>query len=567
MRDARFTSGALALLLLLSGCGFPGGPGDGAGVGSGTPPGHIVLAVAGEPRTLVPSVGAEGIGPADHLFEILHQSLVSYDSDGQPIARVAEAMPSIDDGTWRLLPDGTMETEFRLREGVQWHDGRPLTVDDIAFSWRVFNSSAVPVVSRRAARLIESVSSPSPRTVVFKWRSHYAFANQLSGFDLTLLPSHLLEASFDLRASQIAGHPYWQAAFVGLGPYKLSRWIAGSSLELDPIPTYFLGRPRADHMSVRFMVDDSSAMAALLSGNLDLILPRKAALGIMQSGRQWEMDGRGSVVTLPTHWAFLAPQFATPQPPDLLDPRLRQALALSIDRRAIADALVGQASLGSNLWIPPADPRYRRIADAVSAYDFNRERAAALFREAGWRQEGVDGGLMNRGNRLDLDVLVAAEWYPAATLIGDYWRQMGVGVNENVVALGNTFDRQARASYSGFELTAALPGMPLLESRLRSTNVPLAENLYVGANRGHYASAQMDQLLDRFWQAVDPSPRQELEADIARLVADDLPMIGIYFHPAMSLVVANVHGVKAPVASPVADRALLSWNAHEWEKR
>ena len=212
--------------------------GTGCGAGTPTSPGGpavggtslgLVVAVAGEPRTLVPTASADPPGPAKHLFEIVHQSLVTYTAQGQPTPRVAAMLPSLDDGTWLVNGDGTMETVWHLRPGISWHDGYPLTPDDVVFGWRVFNSSAVPVVSRRAAQLIDRMEAVDATTLRIHWRAHYAFANQLTGYDLTLLPAHLLQTTFELRPELVAGSPYWQSSFVGLGPYRLAHWLAGSS--------------------------------------------------------------------------------------------------------------------------------------------------------------------------------------------------------------------------------------------------------------------------------------------------------------------------------------------------
>ena len=93
----------------------------------------------------------------EHLFELIHQSLISYDDQARPLPRVAKALPSLDDGTWRVFADGTMETVWQLRDNVWWHDGRPQTAEDVIFSWNVFNDTALPIVSRRVARLIDSL--------------------------------------------------------------------------------------------------------------------------------------------------------------------------------------------------------------------------------------------------------------------------------------------------------------------------------------------------------------------------------------------------------------------------
>lgn len=552
---------------ILAACAPTGEGGQETLGGARAAPDTIVVAVGGEPRSLVPSIGSETPGPTEHLFEVLHQSLVSYDVSGQPIPKVARALPSLADGSWKLFPDGSMETVYQIREGVRWHDSRDLTADDIAFSWRLFNSSAVPVVSRRAARLIDNVEVRDSQTVAIHWRGRYAFASQLSGYELTLLPKHLLQDSLDLVPQQMAGHPYWQASFVGLGPYRLAHWYAGISLELEPVADYYLGPPRGAHISVRFLTDDSSTLAAVLGGGVDVVLPRRAALGITQALRQQWAVGGGSLILSPTYsWVFLAPQFLNPQPRGLGDPRIRQALAFAIDRAGVAEAVGGDASLASELWIAPSDPRYQPVASGIPRYQYRPERAAGLLRDAGWRPEGVDAVLVSHGERLEIELSTTAEWHSAAASVAESWRQVGVGVKEEVISLGSVFDRERRSTYSGVEMTGAFPSIGLLDSRLRSTNAPSAENLFVGSNRGRYASPELDGLLDRLWQAIGQSEIDAAESAIARKVAEDLPMIGVFFYPTIALVRDGVRNVRPPEVTPPVARPMFGWNAHEWSK-
>ncbi len=270
-------------------CGLPSivsrpGPSTGGANGRGVLQ-PLTVGVEGEPRGLVASI-AGGTGTAtEHLFELVHQSLIAYDDQANPIPRVARELPALDRGTWRIHDDGTMETVWLLRENARWHDGHPFTADDVVFSWRVFNDPNVPVTSRRVARLISGVEAQDAHTVVMRWRSRYAFADQISGLDLTLLPAHLLEGDFDFRREQFAGHPYWRSQFVGLGPFRLRRWVPGSAVELEAFAGYFLGPPRLDEISVRFLSDDTAAMAAVLAGNVDMLLPRRAVLGILRTVR------------------------------------------------------------------------------------------------------------------------------------------------------------------------------------------------------------------------------------------------------------------------------------------
>ncbi len=526
------------------------------------------MAVNGEPRTLVPAVAGMPGSTTEHLFELIHQSLVTYDDQAQPLPRVARALPSLDDGTWRVFDDGTMETVWRLRDDVWWHDGRRFSAEDVIFSWRVFNDPSLPIATRRVARLIDGMDAPNDNTVVMHWRSRYAFADQISGFDLTLLPAHILQTSFDLRREQLAGHPYWRDEFVGLGPYRVQHWPPGSSIELAAFDRYFLGRPGADEVSVRFLPDGNTAMAAVLAGNVDLVLPRRAMHGVIQSVRErWTNDGAGVLSVLPGFsWTFLAPQFSGSQPEDLLDNRVRRALTHAIDRGAIAEAAIGDRSLASDLWLPVSDPRYGVLTEGAPRYEYSPERARDLFREAGWRRESSDDVLVKQGRRFELELTTTTESERLIALVAEYWRSVGVSVKETVRSLSAVTDRQGRAGFAGVELASGVPDLALLDGRLHSANMPSAENQFVGANRGHYASRELDALFDRLWVSIGRSEQEAVEREIARHVLSDLPIIGLMFYPAMAMVRREVRNTRVPRTVAPVGRLSMTWNAHEWEK-
>ncbi len=525
----------------------------------------IVIAVEGEPQSLVPAIGTTRTDAAQHLFDLVHQALVAYDDQAKPIPRLARELPSLGTGTWTIHDDGTMQTVWQLRDNVRWHDGEPLTADDIVFSWRVFNDPAVAVSSRRVARLIDAIDSPDRHTVVMHWRSRYAFADQISGYDLTILPSHLLEASFDLRREQFVAHPYWRGQFVGLGPFRVDQW-GGGAIHLSRFAEYFLGPSALETINVRFLPDDNAAMAGVLSGAIDFLLPRRSVQGIVQAIRQrWRDGGDGSLYSLPGYsWALLAPQFVGAQPEDLVDPRVRQALLHALDRGAIAEALTGDRSLASDTWVPPSDPRYATLARDVARYPHDTARARELFREAGWRRETADDVLVKQGRRFEVDITTTQEWERAGAAIAEYWREVGVVVHVTVLTRAAAADRQARAAYTGFELGGAAPSLALLDSRLNSSNAPTPENQWIGPNRGHYASAQLDGLFDRLWTTLQPSDREQAEREIAQRIATELPVMGLFFYPAMAAVRRNLQEVRLPTTMGPLGQSSASWNAHQW---
>jgi ABC-type transport system substrate-binding protein len=143
---------------------------------------------------------------------------------------------------------------------------------------------------------------------------------------------------------------------------------------------------------------------------------------------------------------------------------------------------------------------------------------------------------------------------------------VGVAVREVVLSLGAVTDRQNRAGFSGVELAAGVPNLALLDTRLHSANMPAPDNQWVGANRGHYSSRELDALLDKLWVSLERGEREAAERDIARHLSSELPIIGLFFYPAMAMVRRDVRNSRVPRTVAPVGRLSMTWNAHEWEK-
>jgi hypothetical protein len=96
--------------------------------------------------------------------------------------------------------------------------------------------------------------------------------------------------------------------------------------------------------------------------------------------------------------------------------------------------------------------------------------------------------------------------------------------------------------------------------------MPSAENQFVGANRGRYASAELDALFDRLWVSFERAEREAVEREIANHMLRDLPIIGLLFYPAMAMVRSEVRNTRVPRTVAPMGRLSMTWNAHEWEK-
>ncbi len=226
----------------------------------------LVIIGRGEP----PNIAAKSIvtysGSLGQVRRVFNAQLDYLDERERPVPYLAEALPSLNSDTWRVFPDGRMETTYRLRPNLVWHDGQPLTAEDFAFAARVFLRPEFGAASSAVLVPIAELTAPDERTVVIHWKRPYAEAASLD-LEFQPLPRHLLEAQFQqLDPQAFAGLPFWTGEYVGLGPFRIERWEPGAFVEAVAFDQHALGRPRIDRMKLVFIADPNTALANLLSG-------------------------------------------------------------------------------------------------------------------------------------------------------------------------------------------------------------------------------------------------------------------------------------------------------------
>ena len=128
------------------------------------------------------------------------------DEKGRPVPHLVEALPQLGTDSWKLLPDGRMETTYRLKPNVSWHDGQPLTADDFVFAWRVYTTPGVSEPAEMPWPAIDEVRAPDPRTLVIAWNRHYADADTLTlrSREFPPLPRHEVRACARARRGSSA---------------------------------------------------------------------------------------------------------------------------------------------------------------------------------------------------------------------------------------------------------------------------------------------------------------------------------------------------------------------------
>lgn len=356
-------------------------------------PKRIVAAITGDPQSLYWRANSiSGSFGIDALAELTNVGLVIRDNQGRLFPRLAESVPSVDNGLWKVFPDGRMEMTWKIKEGAQWHDGTPFTSADLAFTVALAqDKSLVAVLGDVAFDSLDSFDAPDSRTFTVRLKSPFIQADALfsPGRKRTLpLPKHLLDSVYAADPASFMAAPYWTDGFVGTGPYKLREWVKGSNLVLEAHDHYALGRPRIDTIEVRIIPDVNTLISSVLARAVDVTIGRAVPFEQALPLRDQWSEGRVDLGF--TGWIAVYPQFINPNPPVLADVRLRRALLHAIDRQQMVDELAGGRSTIAHALISPGQAEYGDVESAAVRYEYDQRKAAQLIEEIG-HARGSDG--------------------------------------------------------------------------------------------------------------------------------------------------------------------------------
>ncbi len=559
--------------LVAGACASPGGRAPAAPAGDAPAARGASKTLIMASNTEVASLAPKMIGPTNptRTTRLFNAQLAIIDSRGQARPYLAEALPQLNTDTWRVLPDGRMETVWKLRPNLTWHDGTPLTAEDLVFSWRVYTTPSLSVFKTTPQDQMEELAAPDPRTVVIRWRSTYAEAGAIAIEDLDPLPRHLLEADFnaiqetpDGRESFLAKR-FWSTEYVGTGPYRLTGWEPGAQLEAVAFDGHALGRPKIDRLVVRFIGDDNTVATAILSESIHLTFGQ--ALRFEQAAflaREWASTGRGVVIYFPTSTSTLSvqlrPEFL--QTPVLRDIRVRRALAHTLDKQELVDALFEGQGRPADTYVDPASSAFAEVDRAITKYPYDPRRAEQLMSEAGFRKDADGIYASDTGDRVQPGLWVTSGSQTERTLaiLTDSWRRNGVNIQPHVIPNAQARDNQVRSTFPDLLNYGVSPSLVAAFETFISSQIPTAENRWSGQNRGGWNSPEFDRVYDALSTTLEPNERVRRVAELARLLSQELPN-----YPLIANLGAITHLSILKGPEPGTPETTYHWNVHEWE--
>jgi ABC-type transport system substrate-binding protein len=571
----------LTVLLLTSACVAPASsPSSSSGAPSqpGTErsapgaPKQLTIGILQEPKAWSPWQEATSAGGAGQMPNLVRRTLTHIDKEGIAHAEFATGVPSLERGDWQVNADGTMRQTWTLRPGLKWHDGEALTADDFLFSYELQTAPGAPKSISAGFNLISGVSAPDDQTVIMTFKGASPLAGQAL-FDP--YPRHLIG---DLIATndpdRMMNSDFWSTGYVGNGPYRLTAWQPGASQTFAAFPEFYRGKPKVDTLIVKFLTDNNTLLANLLSGGVDVALPDGLSIETAAELKNgWAAPGTGNNVAIYAdgrHYYMEfqhRPEFAKPLAGR--DPRVRAAFYRTIDKEGINQVETAGLGLLADSWLPPDDPRRPQFRDAIPEWSYDTSLAQRILEDAGWRR-GADGILVNNatGERMETEIRVTntTGHVKAMAVLAAGWEKVGAAVSQVTIPAAQASVQEYRSSFS----FAGLSGYGVAyygweNYRYGCTTASRLETRWLG-HRDGYCNPAIQPLIERLDVTIPDAERIPLQALIMRaLLKDDFAGPPIYWQVSPVVFNKNVTG-PGPVKIGAFDAAKASWNVEDWDK-
>lgn len=534
-------------------------------------------AAMGEPKTL--TIGFPGFpaSPQEKIFVaegptgsglrrwIFMSYLTGLDKTDTPHPILAEAIPSQEDRTWIINPDGTMETLWKIRSTAKWHDGVPITAKDFVFALKVYLDPEVPAKFTNVEATISRIDVLDDLRMSIKWKGPYFQANSLGGGTLPPLPAHLLEHVYTTDKQAFLNLRYWTSEYVGSGPFKVEQWDpAGEQLVAAAHDGFAPGRPHIDRIRFAVITDKQALVTQLMAGTIELVMGGGLTVEGAQILREkWESEGRGRVGISAGTYRYVG--FQARDVPNaqvaVRDRRVRKALAHGADREGIASLLPG-LTLAANFPISLNDPFYPAVDRVAPKYPHDPATANRYLDEAGYGR-AADGLRRNlAGDPIDIPIWAGdTDSGRYATIVADNWRSLGLDSAPFIIPRGRRGDSEFEASFPAAYLANAVP--TYTELWWTSKHIASPANRWTGRNRGGYSNPSVDALVERILVTVNAKEREGHVVELMRTWMDDVAIIPLLYQPLMIAAASNVGGYDVEIS---AAQAAHTWNMHKWTK-
>ena len=305
------------------------------------------------------------------VFELVYDRLVRVGPDGLPKAWAAESYEWKDDKTIAVT----------LREGMKWHDGEPVTPEDVKFSFETAVSGEAPMYAPFATN-IENIAVDGS-TITFTLKQPAASFVTSSLAKINLIPKHVWEPIIaDLKTKEENAESYQEETPIGSGPFRFERWLTNEEIVLSANKDHF-NAPKAERWILRIVPNVEAALGMLRSGEINFLAEFSGDPQVLLQAAEQDGDLE-TVSTVEMGFRYVA--FNNRRPP-FDDPAFRRALSAAVDRRLIVKAAYRGYAEPSNSVVSPALGFWHNEA-VVEGFEAGHDVAVKILEDAGYTLEG-----------------------------------------------------------------------------------------------------------------------------------------------------------------------------------
>jgi peptide/nickel transport system substrate-binding protein len=491
----------------------------------------VVIGLVGEPS----SVFADDPG-ARVIAAAVSEPMVALDARGEFLPRLVTEVPTIENGGLRVVtddptaPGGRLVATFRLRDGLRWQDGEPISAEDVRFAHVLDAQAASGTTTRWLADRVDTIELLDQRTVRVTYRAN----ERWDGYPLAprVLPGHLLAGADAVRRAAYDREP------VHAGPFSVAAWVPGYGVTLSAFKDHVGGPPALGRIEVRFFPDRNAILDAFRRGLID-VAPSPALEADLTRTLDRFGDANQLDVLYTAAQAIEAMRFSARGP--FSEKVVRKAVELTIDRQGIVDDIfAGRARVPRSYLVPPL----WASAESGPVVRTDRDAARALLAQAGFRKGAY--GILERGDqRMTVTLLVvsgSAGRLDAAHRVAGDLAAVGIAVE---VRARPAAEVQAQVARGEFDL-ALVPEA--------ADDAALATEHWVGL-----VDQWFDVLATAAVRAPDRDAKRPIYAELQRIWSDALPALPIYQRLRVDLATHALTGIQAPPRD-----AALTWNVADW---
>lgn len=480
----------------------------------------LKIGLAAEPTAFDPHF--HNLIPNNQVMAHVFEPLILSSSDFTLRPGLAESYRAVNPTTW----------EFKLRKNVKFHDGTTFDAHDVIFTFcripQVLNSPSSFALYTKA---IKQMEAPDPNTIIIKTATPYPLlpneiatvgiiskglinGEKLTYNDAGCKTAHKWPATEDFNSGKAA---------IGTGPYKFSQFIKGDRVVFKRNDSYWGKKPAWDTVVLRPITNPGSRVAALLSGDVDMIeRPPTQDLPRIQGDRRFRVEGGVS-----TRVIFLAMDQARDTPPGIKTPdgknpfkdeRVRKAVSFAIDRRAIVNkAMGGYAKPAQQL----LSKEFFGANTNLQALPTDTEQAKKLLSEAGY-PNGFEVTLFTPNDRYINDAQVAQ-------VVAQMLSKVGIRTNVEAMTSSTFFSRRAKYDFGFFlvgwgaqtgEMSSPLRGVLATQNK---------EKGWGSSNFARFSDSGLDALLEQALETVDDSKRRVMLAEASKRAVEKMDVVPLHF--------------------------------------